>query len=157
MKTQKILLDTEEEEQEIALGLVRLAKDIPDYELFYHLNTLNSFKFYRIKDFVFQGNYYNYYFPMFEALDEDSNIYIHFIANKSCHSIQKKSSTELFSGEHETKFLFEQFQDVDYLIKTSEPFDDFSLILLPENLLFQIQNFSLNTNEELYHMLQYYE
>lgn len=156
MKTQKILLDTEED-QEIALGLVRLAKDIPDYELFYHLNTINSFKFSRIKDFVFQGNYYDYYFPRFEAFHLDSNIYIHFIANKSCCSILKKNPNELFSVEHETKFLLEYFQDVDYLIKTSEPFDDFSLILLPENLLFQIQNFSLQPKEELYHLILYYE
>lgn len=156
MKTQKILLDTEEEE-EIALGLVRLAKDVPDYELFYHLNTINSFKFSRITDFVFQGNYYDYYFPRFEAFHSEANIYIHFIANKSCHSIQKKNSTELFSGEDETKFLLGHFQDVDYLIKTSEPFDDFSLILLPENLLFQIQNFSLHPKEELYHLILYYE
>ncbi len=156
MKLQKILLDTEEE-HEITLGLVRLIKDVPDYELFYHLNNINSFKFYRIGDFVFQGNYYDYYFPRFEAFHPDSNTQIYFISNKSCQSIQKKKSTELFSLEQETKFLLDNFQDVDYLIKTSDSFGDFSVISLPENLLFQIQDYVLAPDEELYQMILYYE
>lgn len=36
-------------------------------------------------------------------------------------------------------------------------FADFSLILLPENLVFQIQEYLLSSDEELYQLIQYYE
>lgn len=156
MKNQKILLDIEEEEEEIILGLVRLAKDVADYELFYQINTLNTFKFSRIADYVHQGKYYDYRFPRFQAFHTDSRICIHFIANKSAQNILKKVSTELFSAEEDIRYLLDGFQDVDYLIWTSEPFDDFSVILLPENMVFQIQNYPLSSNEELFHSIQYY-
>ncbi|MEC5157708.1 IPExxxVDY family protein [Chryseobacterium sp. MP_3.2] len=156
MKNQKILLDIEEEEEEITLGLVRLSKDVADYELFFQINTLNTFKFSRIADYVHQGKYYEYHFPRFQAFHTDSRICIHFISNKSAQNILKKVSTELFSVEEQTLYLLDGFQDVDYLIWTSEPFDDFSVILLPENMVFQIQNFPLSSNEELFHSIQYY-
>ena len=157
MKTQKILLDIETDDENISLGLVRLAKEIPQHELFFHLNTINSFNFSRIEDLVYHGTYFDYHFPRFQTFHNESKICIHFIANKCCHSTQKKISTELFSGEFENKYLLEHYQDVDYIIKTSEPFDDFSLILLPENLMFPIQHFPLSPIEELYQIIQYYE
>lgn len=156
MKTQKLTLEIDADE-EITLGLVRLAKQVPDYELFYHLNTLNTFQFKRVNDLVFHGTYYDYYYPKFEAFHHDSKICIHFIANKSDHSVLKKESTELFGNEEDTKFLLENYEDVDYIISTSEPFGDFSVILLPENLMFQIQDFHLCHSAELYHLIQYYE
>jgi hypothetical protein len=156
LKTQKFILDIDEDE-EITLGLVRLAKEVPSFELFFHLNNLNPFHFKRITDLIFHANYYDYYFPRFEAFHHDSKICIQFIENKSSHSFQKKITTELFNTESEIRFLLEKFEDVDYLIKTSEPFDDFSVILLPENLMFQIQNFQLSPSEELYQLIQYYE
>ncbi|WP_313502059.1 IPExxxVDY family protein [Kaistella carnis] len=156
MKTQKLTLEIDADE-EITLGLVRLAKEVPDYELFYHLNTLNTFQFKRVNDLVFHGTYYDYYYPKFEAFHHDSKICIHYIANKSDHSVLKKASTELFVNEGDTKFLLENYEDVDYIISTSEPFGDFSVILLPENLMFQIQDFHLCPSVELYHLIQYYE
>ena len=59
--------------------------------------------------------------------------------------------------ERYIKYLLNHFQDVDYLLKISEPSPDFSLILLPENLLFPIQTFLLSPIEELYQTMQYYE
>ena len=156
MKTQKLTLEIDEDD-EITLGLVRLAKEVPDYELFYHLNSLNPFQFRRIKDLIFHGTYYDYYFPRFETFHHDSKICIRFITNKSSHSIVKKNSTELFNSEEDSKYLLDSYTDVDFLISTSEPCADFSVILLPENLLFQIQDFLLSPNEELYHLIQYYE
>lgn len=156
MKTQKFTLEIDEDD-EITLGLVRLVKEVPDYELFFHLNELNPFKFTRISDLIFHGEYYDYHFPRFEAYHQDSKICIHFIKNLSTHSIQKKKSTELFNTEEDTRYLLGNFPDVDYLIKTSEPFGDFSVILLPENLMFQIQDFQLSPIEELYQLIQYYE
>ena len=158
MKTQKIpLLDFDDDDEKITLGLVRLAKEIADYELFFRINLLNSFNFTRISDLAITGDHFDHSFTRYEAFHPDSKVCIHFIANKSSSYVQKKISTELFAEEQETKYLLDHFQDVDYLIKTSEPFGDFSLILLPEQLLFQVQNFELEVHEELYHIIQYYE
>lgn len=156
MKTQKITLDIDEDE-EITLGLIRLVKKVPHHELFFHLNMLNPFTFKRIADLHFQGNYYDYYYPRYEAFHHDSQICIHIIANKSSHSLQKKTSVELFQAEQDIHYLLDDFQDVEYLIQTSEPFGDFSVILLPENLMFQIQDFQLSPQERLYQLIQYYE
>ena len=156
MKAQKFTLEIDEDD-EITLGLVRLVKEVPDYELFHHLNTLNPFKFTRITDLIFHGQYYDYHFPRFETFHHDTKICIHFISNQSSQSFQKKSSTELFNTEGITKNLLEHFPDVNYIIKTSEPFVDFSVILHPENLMFQIQDFQLSPIEELYQLIQYYE
>lgn len=157
MKKQKILLDIEEDEEELTLGLVRLAKEVPDFELFFHLNSLNSFKFSRIADVVYKGSYKDYYFPRFQAFHTDTRICIHFIANKSAHFTQKKIAKELFSDDDENKYLLDHFQDVDYIIWTSEAFDDFSVILLPENLMFQVQSFPLCSTNELFSLIQYYD
>lgn len=157
MKTQKILLDIDDEDEEITLGLVRLVKEIPAHELFFHLNSLNTFNFTRISDFVYRGHYYDHHFPRFETFHCDSKICIHMIANKSCGYEQKRVPDELFTGEQESRFLLSNSPDVDYIIKTSEPFSDFSLILHPENLMFKIQDFRLSPFEELYQTIQYYE
>lgn len=156
MKKQKILLDIEEDEEELTLGLVRLAKEVPDFELFFHLNSLNRFQFSRIKDLVIKGFYKDYYFPRFQAFHHDSKVCMHFIANKSSYFHQNKISTDLFSDDQEVRFLLD-FQDVDYIIWTSETFDDFSVILLPENLMFQIQSFPLSSKDELFQLIQYYD
>ena len=157
MKSQKILLEIEDEDEEITLGLIRLAKEVPEHEHFYQLNVRNSFKLTRIADLVYCGAYNDYFFPRFEGFHCDSKVCFQFIANKSSQHIQKKVSNELFSGEQETKFLLNHFQDVDYIIWTSEPFDDFSVILLPENLMFQIQSFPLCSTDELFSLIQYYD
>lgn len=157
MKNQKILLDIEETDEEFILGLVRLVKEVPDHELFYHLNTINSFSFSRIDDFIFRGTYYDHHFPRFEAFHCDTKICMHFISNRSTEFIQKKIPDQLFAEEQENRFLLSHSPDVDYIIKTSEPFDDFSVILHPENLMFKIQEFKLSSHEELYQTIQYYE
>lgn len=157
MKKQKILLDIEEETDELTLGLVRLAKEVPDSELFFHINSLNKFQFSRIKDLVIKGFYKDYHFPRFQAFHHDSKVCMHFIANNSSHYIQKEISTDLFSDDQEHRYLLDHFRDVDYIIWTSEPFDDFSVILLPENLMFQIQCFPICSNDELFQLIQYYD
>ena len=156
MKAQKIILDIDHED-EITIGLVRLAKDVPDYELFYHLNSLNPFSFKRIDDLLDRGNVSDYYFPRFRAFHNTPQDCVYFISNRASQVIQTKTSHELFSGDEDYGFLLKNFQDVDYIIKTSEEIDDFSVILLPENLMFQIQNYHLSPDEELYQLIQYYD
>lgn len=156
MKNKKIFLDQEEEES-IHIGLVRLAKHLPDYELFFHLNNHNQFSFKRTEDVLLQGNYNDYYFTRFEAYDKNSKNYWRFISNKSVKTIEKKKQQLLFSHEDDVKYLLNNHQEVDYIAFASDLYIDFSLILLPEKLFFPIQEFLLEPEAELYQIIQYYE
>lgn len=156
--TAKSLFNLEEESDEtISIGLVRKIKNIPDYEFFYHLNNLNDFRFSRIDDLVLFGNYFDYSFPVFRAYDKSGENCIYFISNQSSESLLKKEQVELFSDESDVKYLLPAYEEVDYIVKTSDTFPDFSLILLPEHLAFQMQKVMLSSSEELYGTILYYE
>ncbi|MDN5478871.1 MAG: IPExxxVDY family protein, partial [Chryseobacterium sp.] len=111
----------------------------------------------RKKDLVFHGDYYDYFFPRFEAYHKFSKTCFTFISNTSSESKQKKVQTELFTEEENIKFLLNNQVDVEYILHTSEQIPDFSVILLPENLVFPIQDYTLGSEEELYQIIQYYE
>ncbi|MEJ5105847.1 IPExxxVDY family protein [Chryseobacterium sp. MYb328] len=157
MEIQKLYDLDDIEFEDIAIGLVRLAKDIPAHEFFYKINQLNNLSFSRKKDMVFHGDYYDYFFPRFEAYHKFSKTCFTFISNKSSESKQKKVQTELFTEEENIKFLLNNQVDVEYILHSSEQFPDFSVILLPENLVFPIQDYTLSSDEELYQIIQYYE
>ncbi len=156
MKAQKIILDIDHDE-EIKIGLVRLAKEVPGYELFFHLNGLNPFCFHRISDLIYEGKFSDFHFPRFEAFHHERQMQIRFISNRASQITQKAAAPELFTGEEDAAYLLRNSIDVDYIISTSEPFADFSVILLPENLMFQIQDFHICPEEELCQLIQYYE
>ncbi|MGN7864558.1 IPExxxVDY family protein [Chryseobacterium sp. 22458] len=157
MEIQKLYDFDDIEFEDIAIGLVRLAKDIPAHEFFYKINQANNLTFSRKKDLVFHGGYYDYFFPRFEAYHKYSKTCFTFISNKSSESKQKKVQTELFTEEENIKFLLNNQVDVEYILHSSEQFPDFSVILLPENLVFPIQDYTLSSDEELYQIIQYYE
>ncbi|MDR3025605.1 IPExxxVDY family protein [Chryseobacterium sp.] len=157
MEIQKLYDFDDIEFEDIAIGLVRLAKDIPAHEFFYKINQANNLSFSRKKDLVFHGGYYDYFFPRFEAYHKFSKTCFTFISNKSSESKQKKVQTELFTEEENIKFLLNNQVDVEYILHSSEQFPDFSVILLPENLVFPIQDYTLSSDEELYQIIQYYE
>ncbi|CAM2873481.1 IPExxxVDY family protein [Chryseobacterium flavum] len=157
MEIQKLYDLDDIEFEDIAIGLVRLAKDIPAHEFFYTINQTNNLIFSRKKDLVFHGDYFDYFFPRFEAYDKFTKTCFTFISNKSSESKQKKVQTELFTEEENIKFLLNNQVDVEYILHSSEQFPDFSVILLPENLVFPIQDYTLSSDEELYQIIQYYE
>lgn len=157
MEIQKLYDLDDIEFEDIAIGLVRLAKNIPAHEFFYKINQTNNLNFSRKKDVVFHGDYYEYFFPRFEAYHKFSKTCFTFISNKSSESKQKKVQTELFTEEENIKFLLNNQVDVEYILHSSEQFPDFSVILLPENLVFPIQDYTLSSDEELYQIIQYYE
>lgn len=156
MEIQKFILD-DFETDEISVGLVRLAKKIPDYEFFFRINEVNNFNFSRIEDLVIQGKYFNYSFPVFEGYSKDEKACFRFIGNKSSESTQKEEITELFTDEQNVKLLINDHPDIDYIINSSDKIADFSLILLPENTAFAIQEISIQPDNELYQTIQYYE
>ena len=157
MEIQKLYDLDDIEFEDIAIGLVRLAKSIPDHEFFYKINQINDLKFKRIDDFILQGAYYDYHFSRFEAYHKFTKTCFTFISNRCSESKQKKIQTELFSEEENIKFLLNNQVDVEYILHSSEQFPDFSVILLPENLVFPIQDYTLGSEEELYQIIQYYE
>ncbi|MCS3530615.1 IPExxxVDY family protein [Chryseobacterium sp. JUb7] len=157
MEIQKLYDLDDIEFEDIAIGLVRLAKHIPDHEFFFKINQNNDLKFSRKKDLIFHGDYYDYYFPRFEAYHKFTKTCFTFISNKSSESKQKKLQTELFTEEENIKFLLNNQVEVQYILHSSEQFPDFSVILLPENLVFPIQDYTLSSEEELYQIIQYYE
>jgi len=157
LEVQKLYDLDDIEFEDITIGLVRLAKNIPDHEFFYKVNKSNDFKFSRIKDLAFHGIYYDYYFPRFEGYHRFTKTCFTFISNKSSDSKQKKLQTELFSEEENIKFLLNNQTEVEYILHSPEQFPDFSVILLPENLVFPIQDYNLSSEEELYQIIQYYE
>ena len=157
MEIQKLYDLGDIEFEDITIGLVRLAKNIPDHEFFFKINQSNDLTFSRIKDLVFHGVYYDYYFPRFEAYHKFTKTCFTFISNKSSESKLKKLQTELFSEEENIKFLLNNQTEVEYILHSSEQFPDFSVILLPENLVFPIQDYNLSSDEELYQIIQYYE
>ncbi|MCY0970285.1 IPExxxVDY family protein [Chryseobacterium wangxinyae] len=157
MEIQKLYDLDDIEFEDITIGLVRLAKNIPDHEFFFKININNDLKFSRIKDLVFNGIYYDYFFPRYEGYHKYTKTCFTFIANKSSESNQKKLQTELFAEEDNIKFLLNNQTEVEYILHSSEQFPDFSVILLPENLVFPIQDYNLSSEEELYQIIQYYE
>ena len=157
MSIKKQYLKLEEDLSEINVGLIRLAKPIPEHELFFFINDINTFKFKRVEDIQIKGEYFNHSFSRYQAYDRSSKNCYSFISNKSIDSVQKKEQNQLFSDESNIKFLLNTHQDADYILTNSDMFAEFSLILLPENFVFQIQEYPLSSEEELYQLIQYYE
>ncbi len=157
MKIQKQVLSFETDYAEVVVGLISLEKKIPDYEFFFHLNKKNNLQFARTEDLIIDGRIYTYQFPQYEAYHEDTKSYLKIIANKSSESVQKILITELFTDEESYRFLLQKKNKTDYIIWGSDGFRVFPLLLPPENINFEIQEHQLNSNEELYQIIQYYE
>lgn len=154
MKPQKLTLDQEEEEG-LHLALLRLSKKIPAHELFFQINKLNHSQFSREEDFIVEGQFYDYFFLRYSAYSSIMKTKIEVIGNKSLKSVKKKQITELFSEEANQRVLMVEYPDTDYIIYATEEFNDFSLILLPEDSAFPIQNIMIEPDSEIFSLLQY--
>ncbi len=151
MKSKKLFLELDDDEP-INIGLIRLTKKIPNYEVFFEINRHNSFQFYRTEDLEVT----KFSFAKFEAFHPETQTYYQVVANKSA-PLKQKTTDELFSQTEEVLFLLPKNKDVEYIIYAKDSFADFSLILLPENIINPIQDFSLQPQNELYKLIQYYE
>ena len=154
MGTQNIILDDFPNE-DLIIGFITTEKKLPNHEFFYHLNNENHFFFKRIEDLKYSGKYYDYFFQVFEGYDNINKINIKIISNQSYFNSQKKEIRELFIEESAVKHLI--LKDVDYIIKTTDCINDFSLILQSTILALDMQEYILSSQEELYQTLQYYE
>lgn len=157
MKNQKLFLE-DEEDTAIELGLIRLAKELPAHELFFHINAQNAgLNFHRKDDIHISGLYFTYYHSQFQGYHFETKNCLRVFSNKSVASLQVQAQQELFSEEEEHHYLMPMHKEVDYIIKSSDYIADFSVILLPENIMFPIQPYTLFPNEPLYDLILYYE
>lgn len=157
MKEPLILQFDEHEAEPISIGLLSLVKKLPDYEFFYKVNQLNSFQFSRVDDLFLHGQYYSYTFAVYYACSVEHKTGFYIISNRSIASEQIHPITEFFIDEQEVKFLLNNYQEVEFIIKTTDFCPSFSVILFPENSIFAIKELSIHQGEELYNTLFYYE
>ncbi len=159
MEIQKLYDWGELDAEDLSIGLLRFAKDIPNHEFFFHVNNLNGdhLIFSRVDDLVVHGKYFDYFFPRFQGYHKYSKACISVVSNKSSQSHQKSEITELFVTEEHIKYLLNHQPDVDYILHTSDEIPDFSVILWPKDLAFPLQEDTLSSDDELYQILQYYE
>lgn len=156
MKNIKFLLD-EDEDCNLKVGLLRQIYATPAHEFFYHFNRNFNFNVHRISDLLIRGVYYDYQHPVYQMYHPEYKVLLQFVANTSAQSIVKREISELFVDENDVNFLLNHHPDVDYIVKSSDSYIDFSLILHAEDLMFQMQNFSIDVHDELHKLLQYYE
>lgn len=155
MKNQKLFLE-EEEVESLHIGLLRQVVDLPPHEFFFRINQGKSLSFSRVKDLSVENTYFHHSHLVYEACDENLKNSLRFIKNKSSDTKKIREITELFIEEETENYLI-PMKDVDYLVKTSDNIDDFSVISLPKNMTFGIQNYSIDSEETLYQLIQYYE
>lgn len=156
MKNQILFLDEEEEIETLNLGLLRQVMDLPSHEFFFKINQKTSFQFGRERDLEVVTSHFCHTHLVYEACDERLKNKLRFIKNKSSDTKKIKEITELFVEEETENYLI-PMKDVDYIIKTSDNIDDFSVILLPESITFSIQNYTIDSDDNLYQLIQYYE
>lgn len=79
-----------------------------------------------------------------------------FIENRASESQVFEHQGNLFSDGADVNFLLPMHPDVDFVVRTTDNLDDFSLILLPEGLTFSIQNFQIDAGS-LSDLIQFYD
>jgi hypothetical protein len=156
LKNKKLFLDTVEEEA-ITVGLIKLAHHLPCHEVFFKINQLNFFQFCRMEDIMVENQNHLYHFPRFEAYDCGTQTSFVLIANMPDRVEKVQEHFELFDGADENKYLLSSVKDIDYIVTSQEECADFSVIQLPQDLIFEIQEYSINPNEDLYQLIHYYE
>ena len=156
MKHKKLFLDTVEEEA-ITVRLIKLAYHLPYHEVFFKINQLNSFQFYRIEDMVVEVQNHVYHFSRFETYDEGTKTPFMLISNVSHRMEKQEEIFELFNGANENKYLLSSLKDIDYIVTSQDEYADFSVIQLPKSLVGEIREYAINPHEDLYQLIHYYE
>lgn len=155
MKNKSLFLDFDETE-DVLLVLVRLKKKLPFHELFFKINRLNSFQFFRKKDIEIEDYFGYYYFPIFEAFDKHTQITFRVIINQSYDFHRKEKPIEgLFDLLEEEKYFIHV--GIDLILFSKEGDCDFSVINLPKELVNSIEEYTLSSEEELYETILNYD
>lgn len=152
MKTKKIILDFEEEEQ-VSVGVISLKNPLYYHEFFFKINQLNTYNFCRGKDLCVE-DYAGYYdFVKFETYDEYNQNHIVIFANQSHHYQMKQKDMLGLFDLIDTKFFIDE--KIDFIVFSKSGEMDFSL-LLPEDA-YPMTIMDLMPNDELTSVILNYD
>lgn len=151
-KNKKIFLDFDDEEP-LKIGLIQLAKNIKVSEFFFKINNINNSPFVRVNDFTITKKKQQFSFQQFKNDFNNTGYPYHIISNKSFEQKIKENRDSLFDESYAVQYLIENQRNIDFIIKTNDIYPDFSLILYPENSIFQIQEIEITTQSILYQYL----
>ena len=147
MKNKSLFLDFDETE-DVSVVLVRLKREQPFHELFFKINRLNSFKFFRKNDLEIE-DYFGYYnFPIFEAFDRHTQVTFRIIIN---HSYDFRRKEKPIEG------LFDLLEEEKYFIHPGINLILFSVINLPKELVSSVEEYKLYSEEKLYEIILNYD
>lgn len=153
MKSKALFLDFDNEE-EILVVLVKLKQKLPYHELFFKINQLNLFQFFRKKDLQIEDFSGYHSFPIFEAFDEHTQTTFRVMLNRSFNFRRKERSIRgLFDFIEEERFFI--CEEVDLIIFSKERGNDFSVVHLPEGWV--KEEYQLSSEEELYQTILNYD
>jgi hypothetical protein len=156
-KTKNILqIPIDDSQEPLYIGYVKCQTILPTYNFFFEINKQNQFFFERKKDLIRHGEYFDYYYSVYEAKCETQQINYRFFSNHPIHTIQTKEISDLFGLEMENKFLVDS-SEIIYIASTSYFSANFSLILQTEKSIFQLEVQEIFSNDELFELIQYYE
>ena len=155
MKNKSLFLDFDETE-DVSVVLVRLKREQPFHELFFKINRLNSFKFFRKNDLEIE-DYFGYYnFPIFEAFDRHTQVTFRIIINHSYDFRRKEKPIEgLFDLLEEEKYFIHP--GINLILFSKEGNCDFSVINLPKELVSSVEEYKLYSEEKLYETILNYD
>ncbi|RQP08425.1 MAG: IPExxxVDY family protein [Chryseobacterium sp.] len=156
LKAKTFLLEDDDDEP-MLIGLIRLVRKLPLHEIFFELNKHNPFVFRRAKDFITTSFAGETAHAVFKAYDESSDTDFTMISNLSFETSLSAPADNLFGSYTVVSHILRAHHDVDFLLIVKDSIPDFSLILLPDNLCFQIQPYRLDPDLELYKQILYYE
>lgn len=146
------------------LWLLSLARNLEDYEFFYALNVLTDFEYCRENDLVLEEGQKKFYHSVYKGFSLSKQITVQFFSNQAFFEESeekaktKKSVTSKSKGARHTPHRFiPDYPEVQFIVRMQEGGDDFSLLLLPEKLIFSPKKITVEEDSALYQTIAYYE
>jgi len=154
-RIKKISLDFDNEP--IRLQLVSIKENLSLHKFFFEMNKQNKFKCKRIKNFIVHDNSIEHEFLYMKSYDEEENSICSFIANKSFKNSSNLDniSVDIFGKyDHNEYYLFNAHKNIDFIMKIHDSYIEFSLHLLPKNLVSFVEETLVKPKDLVYQYIQ---
>lgn len=157
-------LEEETESAQEDLWLLSLARNLEDYEFFYALNVLTDFRYSRKDDLILEEGSRKFYHSVYEGFSQSHQMRVQFFSNEAFYEegkerIKPKKSKNMASEEavHLPHRFIPDYPEVQFIVRIKEGDGDFSLLLLPEKLIFSPKPITVEEQSVLYQTIAYYE
>lgn len=157
-------LEGETESASQDLWLLSLARNLEDYEFFYALNVLTDFEYCRENDLILEEGKKKFYHSVYKGFSLSKQISVQFFSNEAFFEENeekaktRKTATAKSGGGRRTPHRFiPDYPEVQFIVRMQEGDDDFSLLLLPEKLIFSPKKITVEEDSALYQTIAYYE